>query len=132
VSELKRLIDRPGIEFLGPLDREAIWPAIANLDLIVIPTLWYETSVLVIDEVHAMGVPVIGSDIGVVSGKIVDGKNGRLFTPGDEVELRGIFTELIKAPQTLSKWRQNIEPVNSIEMHIRKLEEIYDAVINPV
>ena len=132
VSELQDLIDRPGIELLGPLDREAIWPAIANFDLVVIPTLWYETSVLVIDEVHAMGVPVIGSDIGVLSGKIVNDENGRLFTPGDDVELRSILSELIEAPQTLSKWRQNIEPVNSIEDHIRRLEEIYDDVVNPV
>jgi glycosyltransferase involved in cell wall biosynthesis len=132
VSELQDLIDRPGIELLGPLDRKAIWSVIANLDLVVIPTLWYETSVLVIDEVHAMGVPVIGSDIGVLSGKIVDGENGRLYPPGDDVRLRKILSELIAVPQTLSNWRQNIEPVNSIEDHIRRLEEIYDGVINPV
>jgi glycosyltransferase involved in cell wall biosynthesis len=132
VSELQDLIDRPGIELFGPLDREAIWPAIATLDLVVIPTLWYETSVLVIDEVHAMGVPAIGSDIGVLSRKIVNGENGRLFPPGDDVELRNILSELIEDPQTLLKWRENIEPVNAIEDHIRRLEEIYEGVINPV
>ena len=132
VAELEALIDRPGITLPGTVDRERIWQAIAQFDVVVIPTLWYETSVLVIDEVHAMGVPVIGSHIGVLSEKIVDGENGRLFTPGDAAELRDILSELGKNPQTLARWRSNIRPVTPIGTHIRMLEEIYASVLNTV
>ena len=130
-SELEDLIERPGINLSGPLDRDAIWSAIADFDVVVLPTLWYETSVLVIDEVNAMGVPVIGSDIGVMSEKIADGINGRLFTPGDATELRDIISGLIVAPEMLSEWRRNIEPVNDIDDHIRALEKIYASVLDP-
>lgn len=116
----------------GVLDRDAIWSAITGFDVVIIPTLWYETSVLVIDEVFAMGVPVIGSDIGVLQEKIKDGENGRLFTPGDVKGLQDILAELVKSPGILSIWRQNIEPVFSIGDHISMLEEIYGDVVNPV
>lgn len=129
---LEGLIERPGIDLRGRLDHDALWPAIADFDVVVIPTMWYETSVLVIDEVRAMGVPVIGSDIGVMSEKILDRVNGRLFAPGDETELRAIISELIAAPETLSDWRCKIEAVNSIDEHIRALEEIYTGALNTV
>jgi len=132
VSELQELIDRPGIELLGTVGREAIWRAIAQFDVVVIPSLWYETSVLVIDEVYAMGVPVIGSNIGVMREKIIQGENGRLFTPGDAAELREILLELIETPQIVSNWRRRIEPITYVDDHIRMLEEIYADVLNTV
>jgi glycosyltransferase involved in cell wall biosynthesis len=128
-SELEGLIKRPGIEFRGALDRVEIWPAIADFDVVVIPTLWYETSVLVIDEVYAMGVPVIGSDIGVMSEKLEDGVDGRLFAPGDVAALRDILSELIASPDTLLNWRRNIKPVYDIDDHKRALEKLYHRAI---
>jgi glycosyltransferase involved in cell wall biosynthesis len=132
VAELQELITRPGIELRGALDHDLIWSAISGFDMVVIPTLWYETSVLVLDEVFAMGVPVIGSDIGVIREKIIEGENGRLFTPGDVTGLQDILADLIKTPNILSEWRQNIEPVFTIDDHISTLEEIYARVLNPV
>jgi glycosyltransferase involved in cell wall biosynthesis len=132
VSELQTSIGRPGIKLGGTLSREELWQAIAGFDIVVLPTLWYETSVLVIDEVHAMGVPVIGSDIGVMREKILDGVNGRLFPPGDADALRAILLEIINEPEMIEAWRQNIRPVNSIAQHISALEEIYAAVLDAV
>jgi len=132
VAELQRMITRPGIEMRGVLDHDAIWPAITGFDVVVMPTLWYEVSPLVIDEVFAMGVPLIGSDIGVLTEKIKDGENGRLFEPGDIAGLQDILADLIETPEILSSWRQNIESVFSIADHISVLEEIYGHVLNPV
>ena len=132
VSELKKSIGRSGIELGGTLSRDALWQTITEFDIVVLPTLWYETSVLVIDEVQAMGVPVIGSDIGVMSEKILDGVNGRLFPPGDVDALCSILSEIISEPEMIESWRKNIRPVNSIDQHISALEEIYAAVLDAV
>jgi glycosyltransferase involved in cell wall biosynthesis len=132
VAELRTLITRPGIEMRGSLDHEAIWSAIAEFDVVVIPTLWYETSVLVVDEVLAAGVPLIGSNIGVLPEKIKNGENGRLFEAGNADELKGILAELTSKPQTLMDWRQHIDPVFTIDDHISRLEEIYAHALNPV
>lgn len=131
-TALESMIDRPGIDLAGTLDREALWRAIADFDVVVLPTLWYETSVLVIDEVNALGVPVVGSDIGVMSERIKDGVNGRLFAPGDAAALRNILVELVADPAAISEWRRQIGPVHTIDEHIRALEEIYAGVSNPV
>ncbi len=132
VLELEALIDRPGIELRGAISRAALWQAIAEFDVVVLPTLWYETSVLVIDEVQAMGVPVIGSDIGVIGEKIRDGVNGRLFPPGDIEALRSILSDIVVEPEIIETWRKNIMPVKSIDQHISALEEIYAAVLDAV
>jgi glycosyltransferase involved in cell wall biosynthesis len=132
VSEIEMLIDRPGIELRGAISRDAIWQAIADFDVVVLPTLWYETSVLVIDEVHAIGVPVVGSNIGAMSEKIVDGVNGRLFPPGDIEALRSILAGIVADPEIIDSWRNSIRPVNSIDQHISALEEIYATVLDAV
>jgi len=132
MAELQEMITRPGIELRGGLKHELIWTTVSGFDVVVVPTLWYETSVLVIDEVFAMGVPVIGSDIGVIPEKIIDGRNGRLFRPGDVSDLQEIFADLIETPDILLSWRRNIEPVFTIDDHISTLEEIYARVLNPV
>ena len=131
-SHLEGLITRPGIDLRGSLTRETLWQAIADFDVVVLPTLWFETSVLVIDEVNAMGVPVIGSDIGVMREKIADGVNGRLFAPGDVTALQDILSNLIASPEMCFNWRSKIEAVNSIDDHIRALEEIYAGALNTV
>lgn len=132
VVELEEMIARPGIELRGTLARDELWPAIASFDVVVVPTLWYETSVLVIDEVHAMKVPVIASDIGVMSERIVDGVNGRLFAPGDVAALKAVLCELFDSPAILEAWRDNIRPVYTIDEHISALEEIYAGVLDAV
>lgn len=129
---IEKMITRPGIHLAGLLDRQALWTAAANLDVVVLPTLWYETSVLVIDEVNAMGVPVVASDIGVMRERIDDGQNGRLFRPGDARALRTILEELTANREVLSLWRNKIKAVTPVAEHIRGLEEIYAKVISAV
>ncbi len=129
---LRQLITRPGIELAGIVDRDQLWSAISGFDVVVLPTLWYETSVLVIDEVNALGVPIIGSDIGVMKEKIADGRNGRLFPVGDARALGAVLREIVERPETLDIWRRYIDPVFTLEDHIRGLEEIYARAVNPV
>ncbi|MDX1418206.1 MAG: glycosyltransferase, partial [Candidatus Promineifilaceae bacterium] len=44
VSELRRRCHHPNILLAGPVSREQIWTALASFDVLVLPTLWFETS----------------------------------------------------------------------------------------
>ena len=54
------------------------------MDVLIIPSEWYENNPLVILEAFQYGLTVIGSDIGGIPEIIVDGKNGLLFQCGNK------------------------------------------------
>ncbi len=51
----------------------------AGVDWVVVPSIWWENSPLVIQEAFAHGRPVICSDIGGMAEKVTDGVNGLHF-----------------------------------------------------
>lgn len=124
-NQLRKSSTHSGITLAGPVSHEQIWLALASFDLLVLPTLWYETSSLILDEAFAVGVPVIASRIGVMVEKIEEGTNGRLFPVGDVNALSEIIYDLIKNPDTLQKWQEGIPRVRTIENHVRDIEEVY-------
>ncbi len=123
--ELEHLNEHPGIRFAGRLPHDELWNALAQADVLVVPSLWYETAALVIQEAFAAGVPVVASRLGALQERVQDGVDGRLFTPGDANELTNILTEFNEHPQSLDRLREGIRPVITIEEHINAIEDIY-------
>jgi len=132
VLNLEGMIQHPGINLAGPVSREDLWMALAEFDVVVLPTLWYETSSLVLDEVFAMGIPVVASQIGVMAEKITNGGNGRLFPAGDVVALRQILMDLLENPGLLDLWREGIQPVRTIAEHVRDVNEVYQPLLDAI
>jgi glycosyltransferase involved in cell wall biosynthesis len=132
VAQLQGMIQKREIQLAGPLARENLWTALAELDLVVLPTLWYETSSLVLDEAFAAGVPVVVSDIGVMSEKVEDNINGRLFPPGDFTALQQILAEIAEDRGLLNRWRAGIPAVQTIAEHVREIEELYRSTLDTV
>lgn len=119
----------PGIRFLGSLSREQVWQTLRQSDLLVVPTLWYETASLIVQEAFAVGTPVVASRIGVMPERIQDGVDGRLFEVGDAAALRTLLLSFIHHPNHLHQLRQGIQPVFTIEQHVAQVEQLYDEVI---
>lgn len=63
-------------------------------DWVVVPSIWWENSPVVIQEAFYYGRPVIGSDIGGTAEKI-DGFGGLKFTVGSESALAGLMQKAI-------------------------------------
>jgi len=79
----------PGIEWLGPCDRERVRRAMAEAKVLIVPSTWYEGFPLVIVEAFAAGLPILASRLGAMAEFIADGQTGRLFAPGDAAGLAG-------------------------------------------
>ncbi len=130
VDQLHRIVKHPGIKLAGRLSHEQLWTTLANFDVVIIPTLWYETSSLILDEAFAVGVPVVASRVGVMGEKIDEGINGRLFPVGDEDALSHIIMQLIEKPDIVTRLQVGIPTVRTIEEHVRDIEDVYnDAVV---
>jgi len=123
--ELHRLARNPNVTFGGPFDHRRLWDILAEADVLVVPSLWYEAASLVISEAFAAGVPVIASGHGALAEKIRDGVDGLLFRPGDAADLRAKIEQLIAEPSLLETLRRNIPPMKTMEEHAQELEAIY-------
>lgn len=70
------LEDEGTIQWIGPYEPFQMAGRMAEVDWVVIPSLWWENSPMVIQEAFTLGRPVIGSDIGGMAEKITDGVDG--------------------------------------------------------
>jgi glycosyltransferase involved in cell wall biosynthesis len=128
-AELRQAAAHAGIQFMGLASRAEIWAALAELDALVAPTLWYETYSLVVHEAFAAGVPVIASRIGVMPEVIRDGVDGLLFPPGDVTALASLLRELIRRPEQLEALRRAVRPPLTIAEHAAAVQTIYAEVV---
>ena len=71
------------VRFMGGLSREQVWSCLAEVDVLVVPSLWYEAFSLIAHEAFVAGVPVIASRLGALAEVVHDGIDGLLVPPQD-------------------------------------------------
>ncbi|MCC5022076.1 MAG: glycosyltransferase family 4 protein [Candidatus Synoicihabitans palmerolidicus] len=75
---------KPGsYEFTESVAPEEVPPLMAEVSLVVIPSLWAEPFGLVALQAAQAGVPVLASDTGGLAERVVSGTSGQLLPPGD-------------------------------------------------
>jgi glycosyltransferase involved in cell wall biosynthesis len=119
----------PQVRFLGRLDRPAIWQMLAQIDLLIVPSLWYETFAFVISEAFAAGVPVIASNLGVMAERVRHELDGLLVTPGDVAAMRTALHHFLNEPALRRQLQGNIQPVKTITSHAEQILTLYEKAI---
>ncbi len=105
-SQVRRLGLDDRVRLLGYQPQGRINALLASCDCLCLPsTSRAEAFGLVLIEAMAHGKPVIASDIpGSGVGEVIDdGRNGRLFPPGDDAALAELLDNLSKQPQAWSR-----------------------------
>jgi glycosyltransferase involved in cell wall biosynthesis len=93
----------------------------------IVPSIWMENSPMTIYESYAVGLPVIGSDIGGIPELVVPGETGFLFEPGDADGLVSAVEQLFDADRSALQrnalaWARR----HTMAAHVdRLLEEVY-------
>ncbi len=116
----------PSVHFRGKLNRDAIWEMLHQLDLLVVPSIWYETFCLVISEAFAAGVPVIAFNLGAMAERIRHGQDGLLLPPGDTQALAQTLQTLQQNPAQLAQLRAGIQPVPTMAQHTLQIMAHYE------
>ena len=104
------------IVFPGPYDHQQLSQVLADTDLIVVPSTWYENTPFVILEAFEAGVPVVASDLGGMAELIVEGANGFTFANGDSDSLAEVLRRCLRptravgwtAPRTARHHRRQL------------------------
>ena len=89
LGDWARAQNLPNVRFLGQLSRTELHARMAESRAVVAASLCYESFALVPAEAHALGTPVLASDLGNVGASVQPGVDGLRFTPGDANALAG-------------------------------------------
>ncbi len=116
------------VRFMGAFDRERTADAYAQIDVLVVPSLWLENSPLVIHEAFMAGIPVVGARIGGIADLVEDGRTGLLYDSASAAELGAALSRLIERPELLSDLTALVRtrpPIKSIAADAREWEATY-------
>lgn len=118
----------PDIQFAGLYPNEEVGQILGQLDLIVVPSVWYENQPSVILEALATKTPVVATRLGGMAELITEEKNGLLFAVGDVAELTAQLQRCLDEPALLPQLRAGIEPIPSQEQELALVLELYEAI----
>lgn len=115
------------VQWVGPYRPEAMRGRLANVDWVVVPSVWWENSPLVIQEAFGAGRPVICSDIGGMAEKVRHDVDGLHVPVANSVEWS---RRLLRAAETDGLWerlRAGIRPVVSHESSAHAHLDYFDS-----
>jgi len=93
-----RALAGPETEFLGTFAPERMAEIMRGLDLLAIPSTWYENSPLVLLYALATHTPVVVADVQGLTEFVTPGRNGWSFARGDGAALAALLGRLAAEP----------------------------------
>lgn len=121
--------DDQRIRFCGTFPNEQIGRIFAELDVLVVPSVWYENTPLVIYSAQEAGCPIIATNLGGMSEVVEHERNGLLFESGDIAGLAMAIERLAKDRPLLQQLAANAVKPKSITDYVTELQFIYDEVL---
>lgn len=117
------------VKSMGPYANEDVGRILSATDAIVVPSIWWENSPVVIEEALHARVPVLCSDIGGMSEKVVSGRDGWHFARGSANSLAALFTRLAESEDLVAVSRMR-KPLNSdlvARLHLEVFHQSMEA-----
>jgi glycosyltransferase involved in cell wall biosynthesis len=121
--------DDSRIKFCGTFPNHEIGKVFSELDALVVPSLWFENSPLVVYSAQAAKCPVIASNMDGISDIIENGRNGLLFEAGNSSQLAAAIDSLIKDKTILQELSEHSMMPLSIQEYAGKLVTIYQELL---
>ena len=117
------------IEFKGSYNFNDAEDILKPIDVVIVPSIWYENAPLTISTSLAYGIPVITSDIGGMKEMISDGHNGLTFKVEDPEDLSKKIETIADSPELIVKFKRNIQYPIRVEDEAFNTEMIYKQVL---
>jgi len=122
---LKEMMSRGHVSWRGTFPFDKIADAYAEFDALVVPSLWYENSPLVVLYAQQSRTPLIVSDFGGLTEFVRDSETGLVFEPGNEKALAQAMSRFIGKPSLCAEMAARIAPPPGIEENAARVMEIY-------
>ncbi len=115
------------IHFNGRYDNSQVAEILAAVDVLVVPSLWYEAYPMTIQEAFLAGTPMIVSNFGGLSEAVEDEETGLFFNVGDSVDLAKKMKRIKQDTALRQKLAESPKDVKSVEENVATLLEIYNS-----
>jgi glycosyltransferase involved in cell wall biosynthesis len=103
----------PGVRFHGPFGRDRLAAVLADVDVLVVPSRWYENAPVTLDEAALAQLPTIVAAHGGMLETLERRRNGLSFRPNDVADLRAQLVRFVREPLLWSELRRPAAPVLS-------------------
>ncbi len=134
-GEFKRLFarlleeTRGSVTLLGKYRPERMAGLMRDIDWVVVPSIWWENSPLVIQEAFMNGRPVICSNVGGMAEKVTDGVNGLHFRVGDPASLADTIQRAVESPAMWDQLRKGIPEIYRLDDQVSELGGLYRRLV---
>lgn len=130
VQTLQQMIKDPdSIMLRGRFQREKLAEVLAYIDVLVVPSLWYENAPLVIQEAFAAKTPIVATNLGGMAELVKHEVNGLLFERGNVEDLARQLQRLLDEPGLLEKLKEGIPAVKTLAEEVAELEALYERLV---
>jgi len=119
----------PRIQLVGHVDHERVPEFLGDIDVLAVPSQCFETGPIVVQEARALGIPVMGADLGGISERIEHGVDGWLL-PFDDPKP---WAEAIRVAATdraeVARLSSNMHRTRSVDDVGAEMAELYRAIM---
>jgi glycosyltransferase involved in cell wall biosynthesis/SAM-dependent methyltransferase len=113
----------------GQFDPSDLPRLMANVDWVVVPSIWWENSPLVLHAAFQHRRPVICSDIGSLAEKVSHEINGLHFRVGDSASLAETIRYAVDTPDLWQTLQRGIPEVQRMDDHVAELSSMYRELL---
>jgi glycosyltransferase involved in cell wall biosynthesis len=119
------------VKLHGPYEPRELEGLMLGIDWVVVPSIWWENSPVVIEEAFCHGRPVICSDIGGMAEKVTDGVDGLTFAVGNPEDLARTLEAIVGGEvsweELAANTRDPLSVIESADAHLALYAELKES-----
>jgi glycosyltransferase involved in cell wall biosynthesis len=117
------------VRYCGPYENWKVYRLMSAVDVVIVPSTWWENSPVVIEEALATGKPIVCSNIGGMAEKVRDGVDGFHFEANDSQSLADLLGKIASAPEWLSAVAKTARRPPSAEATVASHLDLYAGLL---
>jgi predicted SAM-dependent methyltransferase len=129
MPELRKRIKNSAIHLMGELEEKDKGKVFSEIDVLIVPSIWYENCPLTINEAFLARIPVITSNIGGMAELVEDGKNGFTFPVADSKKLAEKIELFISNPGLINQFSSSLPMVKDMKTNAEEIVHLYNRLL---
>lgn len=119
---------KDSVHLHGPYEPEEMGRLMEEVDWVVMGSVWWENSPLVIQEAYKFGRPIICPDIGGMAEKVLPDVGGLHYRARDSIALSALINRIVDEPDLHGQLHSSLPEYSNIDDVTRLHLELYDAL----
>ena len=120
---------RDRVTFHGRFDNRRIGQVLADIDVLVVPSIWFENAPLTLNEAAMTGTPIVVSDRGGMLEFARANSYGRTFELGNPRDLARVLEELVSDRSLVAALAGDPPLIKSVADNATELLGVYERIL---